>query len=154
MQNKQADAERKLRELRAQGDGAPVTREDLAKWVSDNIDEIRTRMREAPARRVAMNRRLWPRDDMCAPAPRLQPVSASARISTAWGKILACIITSPHVSLRRRADWLAYLGRHTSSNPAAAATSTYWPCLLLASTPSQSFVHRGHARVPRSLRLV
>ena len=45
-------------------------------------------MREDPKRRVDMNRRLWPRDDMCAPAPRLQPVSGSARISTDWGKIL------------------------------------------------------------------
>ena len=83
-----ADAKRKLRELRAQGDGSPVTREELAKWVSDHIDELRTRMREAPERRVLMNRRLWPREDMCEPAPRLQPLSRSARISTAWGKIL------------------------------------------------------------------
>ena len=83
-----ADATRKLCELRAQGDGSPVTREELAKWVSDNIDQMRTRMREAPARRVLMNRRLWPRDDMCEPAPRLQPLSRPASISTTWGKLL------------------------------------------------------------------
>ncbi len=80
------DTVRKLREC---GDGVPITRLELAVWISENLVEFRERMRTAPARRRQLTLRLWPHENLPKPEQRLQPqADVGTTLQTAWAQIL------------------------------------------------------------------
>ena len=70
-------------------DGAPTSRVQLAAWLSENIDEFRSRMVTAPVNRRKLNYRLWARADLPPPARRLQPLAERHCLATEWAPKLA-----------------------------------------------------------------
>ena len=84
-----ARAENDLHSIRASANGVPMSRLDLSMWISENVQELRTRMQEAPQRRRSLNNRLWAREGMHAAAPRLQPqADLKPQLQTEWARIL------------------------------------------------------------------
>ena len=68
----------------------PVTRLQWARWVGDNLEELRERMRKeaAPRRRQQYNIRVAGRPGLPRAARRLQPQAERNRVTTEWGKLL------------------------------------------------------------------